>query len=136
MNNNRMLKAIDIILEVDRQKKLFDLNSWFSLGHGWHDCDTAACAMGWICRSEWALFEGLDVKHEIPHYQDRYGIEAAAKFFDISFDMAERIFMPGSYGHWEYSPGKPRTWVLDTPTAADVARRMMQSLVLTEVSAR
>ena len=102
------------------------------------DCNTAACALGWISREPWAQEAGMTILDECPAFvtQDYVSItfeqpyysdskkawvymayDAAVLLFDISIDQSAWLFAANEYAQSAFSV-----------TAKDVANRMLTLL--------
>lgn len=96
MHVDRIQKSIETLKKVHENKKKFDMRSWCS---GWsfpNDCNTAACAFGWIARSKWAKELGLEL-NSLPQYEGEFGYAACVKFYDIEPGIAISLFAEQSY---------------------------------------
>jgi hypothetical protein len=111
MNEERLENLIRVLEEVRDHNKPFEMALWFGDDEPM-DCNTAACALGWACRDPWMQEQGLGVRKGTetsptgdirlvvaePRYgYSQSGIDAASRFFGLSFDHAEDIFMLHNY---------------------------------------
>ena len=91
------LEKLAHFLEHDVRAEEFDMGTWGQRGFWEHACGTAACAMGWAT----VCFPGEGLRMVFPKasewtgsviYDGASGFEAAARFFEIPFDHALRLF--------------------------------------------
>ena len=102
MNSKRLLKLADFLDTVPRKR--FNLGLWQQYGFkpkAESACGTVACAMGWACTIPSFKRAGLKAHKDdrYPIFENQEGFSAAAKFFDISFPQAERLFSSSGYGN-------------------------------------
>ena len=129
MRADRLKKAIETLRDISARQLPWNMAEWFA-SPKWDDCGTAACALGWICRQEWAQKAGLrgDITG-MPIYGDgAYGVDAGAEFFEIDYDEANWLFMPSQYGEWVVSGGGREVWYSKRATPDMVADRMERIL--------
>lgn len=113
MNRERLEKAIETLINVEKQKLPFHMSSWYDN----NECGEAACALGYISLQEWANKAGLTLTHKralsapsngpiheynVPIFQDEGGyiykdFYAGGKFFDISLMLSHWLFDTESY---------------------------------------
>lgn len=82
----------------------FHLHAWFSNQHGplkidyaGRMCGTTACAFGEAVLMPEFKGTGLKRVYGGPRYKGKYGMDAASKFFGISYGNACRLFDPSTY---------------------------------------
>lgn len=99
MNSKRLLKLADF-LETKVPNKGFNLGSWKTVS----ECGTVACACGWGCSIPSFKKAGLKLEsiYDWPQYfMIRYKIwqdfAAVSKFFDISIEEVEFLFLDENY---------------------------------------
>jgi hypothetical protein len=108
MNKEALLQCIRVLEEVRANGSKFDLSEWFELydDNGYyiqdaepHNCNTAACAVGWCCRDEWFKSKGLviDGMLDCPILGETIGWSAVGKLFDLTHLEATHIFSDESY---------------------------------------
>lgn len=97
MHRQRFEHGIVLLREVEREQKPFYLNFWFADENHPFDCNTAACAAGWMVRDRWMRDEGLDVSCREPGFLHYRGFHALSVFFDITFADAQDLFSPNGY---------------------------------------
>lgn len=98
MNSKRLLKLANF-LETKVQNKGFNLKTWKTV----NKCGTVACAGGWACSIP--SFKKAGLKLELydfsQYFMIRYKIwedfAAVSKFFDISIEEAEFLFLNNKY---------------------------------------
>lgn len=120
MNKRRLLR---LAKELDQQPAKhkrgkapkFHLREW--AGDGWQEniCGTTACAVGLATTIKAFRQAGLKLVPDAwnvpePRFRGQSGLDAAASFFEISWEEAEVLFMSGEF------PGLP-----DDASAKDVA---------------
>ncbi len=102
---NRLQKLANVLKHVSNSK--FNMRTW---GKGkieqlvkTHDCNTAACALGWACSIPAFRKAGLHriSCSNIPRYKDYNKYEAAVAFFGISTNESLQLF------HYD-NPGTPK----------------------------
>lgn len=116
MNVDR-LQALLQVLEGVQKRDLeqpdhphFNINAWMFNPHKLNydfDCNTVACAFGWMCLSERGKADGLSMRGGMPIYVHQvaeevyinYEYDAAEKYFDIPHATTSRLFHPGHYEH-------------------------------------
>jgi hypothetical protein len=119
MKKSRLQKMVNHLYKVGsdiaagKMVDKFDMSTWGELEEPGKfknrkdmSCMTAACAIGhagFIFKSEGFKLQ-IDGEQEDyggdfvePYYKGLTGIDAVAKFFDISIDDVEYLFMPESY---------------------------------------
>ena len=94
---------------VRDQRKPFSITGWFKESNLEHDCNTAACFLGWCCRDKQFQSEGLTVINETPAIKlnnkpPLFGVQACAHFFDLSAYAARFLVMPNSYHYYFTTP--------------------------------
>lgn len=94
----RFEHAIEILHGVERDHLPFDMAEWFADYYtNPFDCNTAACAVGWMIRDEWMEVEGLSLLAGHPYFQGSVDFLAVGKFFGIPEAEAAWLFSPGRY---------------------------------------
>lgn len=94
----------------------FHMNSWFEgkleKNKSIKDCGTAACALGSAAcytpfnKSGLTIIRHRDYEGKLtdsfePKYKTHTGVSAGVRFFDISYDEANFLFMPEEYENGE-----------------------------------
>lgn len=108
MHTERWTRAITELRRVHAERLPFYAGEWFDAGRP-YDCDTAACAAGWLCRNKWMQDEGLEIdRTEFPAFEGSRGFEALALFFEVEIvddpyapyqdDIIHQVFSGGLYG--------------------------------------
>lgn len=117
MHIERWQHGIAILREVTREHKPFYLGFWVASEATPYDCDTAACAVGWMARYPWMQDQGLSLRDGEPLFMGLRSFRALTIFFEISDDEAGHVFLTKDYPcyGWEI-------------TAAMVADRMQDML--------
>lgn len=110
MNRERLEKAVETLINVEKQELPFNMSRWFTnVG-----CGTAACALGHISLQEWANEAGLAPKksinstkktgfdYNVPIFHHENGCDyiefhAGRMFFDISLQQSYWLFDPQCY---------------------------------------
>lgn len=117
VNIDRVNHAIALMQRVIREKRKFNLNSWYGTRQAreaelteesLHKCGSSACLLGWIAStSEWrdaGGFNGGDTiilpkagteESHMPHYL--HNAHAGAEWFGISIQAANLLFLPTGY---------------------------------------
>jgi hypothetical protein len=130
--------AITELRRVQAERLPFYAGEWFD-GRDPYDCNTAACAAGWLCRSKWMQAEGLEIDYSgFPLYEGSRGFEALALFFEVEIEDGQyaandaiigRVFSGEDYASpsvaWMPPPVMP---YVGHVTAGMVADRMQQIL--------
>lgn len=96
----RLRQAIRVLREVIALKRPFNMCSWVDLTVGGDvlDCGTAACAVGWCCRDQWMMEQGLWLSPTgTPVFLLTYDFGAVIAFFGLSYEEAFRLFHPDAY---------------------------------------
>lgn len=112
MHRDRILLAIDVLTKVEEDHKPFNMDMWYSDDTTkTTDCNTSACAFGWLSRDPRFQALGLRIPsihnmHIAPPYMAPYsnggngyvgGIDASEHLFDITCAQANWLFMATSY---------------------------------------
>lgn len=134
MHIERWTKAIEELRQVQAEHLPFYAGEWFDAGSP-EDCDTAACAAGWLCRSKWMQADGLEIDRTgFPAFEGSRGYEALSLFFEVEItdgpnDVIRRVFSGEDYTSpsvaWMPPPVMP---YVGHVTAGMVADRMQQIL--------
>lgn len=101
----RLRKLVDLLKALPRRR--FDYNRWVGMDWGGSkdlSCGTTACALGWaatiptfrrrglVLADRWGM--GCVVLRE-PNRRELEGVAAAARFFDLLYEHAAYLFIPG-----------------------------------------
>lgn len=94
--------AIDVLEQVKVMHKPFDINDWFRSNY--NDCNTAACALGWLCRDPRFKAVGLapaGALYKVPTIQigksEWHGLGAGATVLGIPYQRAVWLFSSIGY---------------------------------------
>lgn len=93
----RFEQAIEILHRVERNRLPFDMEVWLADDANPFDCNTAACAVGWMIRDEWMEVEGISLVAGSPYFNGSDGFRAIGTFFGIPETDAVWLFYPQSY---------------------------------------
>jgi hypothetical protein len=105
VSNQRLLKVAKILDTVPEEK--FNLSMWRN------SCGTVACAVGWAASDPGFKRAGFSLrKHEssiwgnlhVPHYGEVNHWTAVEKFFGLSREQAEYLFLHLSYSGYDATP--------------------------------
>lgn len=95
IHDERLRQAIRVLREVIALKRPFNMRSWVDLTVGGDvmDCGSAACAVGWCCRDQWMMEQGLWLSPSgIPAFLSTYDFGAVMAFFGLSIGDACLLF--------------------------------------------
>lgn len=110
MYRDRILMAIDVLTKVEKEHKPFNMNDWVEVSSNPMDCNTAACALGWLCRDPRFQQLGLGLQSSRPdkHWATpvlrmgafktiRYEVDAGAAVLGITFKQGMDLFSTNYY---------------------------------------
>lgn len=87
----KRLLTLARFLETRVKDEVFNINFW--------TCGTTACAGGWACRIPAFRAAGLrvDTTNGLPAFNDQWGVDALAAFFDVTLVTGYRLFVRTHY---------------------------------------
>lgn len=107
MYRDRMLMAVDVLEQIQREGKPFKMHVWYDDITRVYDCGTAACALGWLSRDP--RFQALGLKppysrvHHSPYLKHTkhsyylYGTDAGQHLLGITHDQSQWLFLESYY---------------------------------------
>jgi len=136
MNHKRLIEAIQVLKDVHEKNLAFNYSYWgrrdkdtISSEKVQHTCNTEACAGGYLALHPPFNAQGLvplalnNLTPVLKYHTgcEVQGTDALAKFFDIGFTNARRIFVNAAH----YFPDRPSYQKI---TALDIAELLQKLL--------
>lgn len=106
MNVERLKELVNLLKTIPEAN--FNLAAWVGIGGSETlidveqqrliDCGTVCCAVGWACSHPPFIEQGLHWDSlDYPAYQDSNAWDAVEAFFEIPIEVAEYLFLEGTY---------------------------------------